>query len=38
MGFKNMKSNFAFADIALSTSMEKNRGIKGLVEINAIVN
>jgi hypothetical protein len=38
MGFKNMKGNFTFADIALSTSMEKNRAIKSLEEINAIVN
>jgi hypothetical protein len=36
MGFKNMKASFTFADIALSTSMEKNRAIKGLEEINAI--
>jgi IS5 family transposase len=37
MGFKNMKVNFTFADIALSTSMEKNRAIKRMEEINAIV-
>ena len=36
MGFKNMKVNFTFADMALSTSMEKNRAIKRMEEINAI--
>jgi len=38
MGFKNMKGSFTFADIALSTSMEKNRAIERMEEINAIVN
>jgi IS5 family transposase len=38
MGFKNMKRNFTFTDLSLSPSMEKNRAIKRMEEINAIVN
>ena len=37
MGFKKMKSNFTFTDISLLSSMEKNRVIKRMTEINAIV-
>ena len=37
MGFKKMKSNFTFTDISLFASMEKNRAIKRMNEINAIV-
>jgi IS5 family transposase len=37
MGFKNMKTNFTFADISLFNSMEKNRAIKRMEQINAIV-
>ena len=37
MGFKNMKTNFTFADISLFTSMEKNRAIKRMEQINATV-
>ena len=37
MGFKNMKINFTFADISLFNSMEKNRAIKRMEQINAIV-
>jgi len=34
MGFKNMKTNFTFADISLFNSMEKNRAIKRMEQIN----
>jgi IS5 family transposase len=37
MGFKNMKTNLTFADISLFTSMEKNRAIKRMEEINRVV-
>ena len=37
MGFKNMKTNFTFADISLFASMEKNRAIKRMEQINATV-
>ena len=37
MGFKNMKTNFTFADISLFASMEKNRAIKRMEQINTIV-
>ena len=37
MGFKNMKTNFTFADVSLFTSMEKNRAIKRMEEINRVI-
>jgi len=37
MGFKKMKTNFTFTDISLFTSMEKNRAIKRMEQINATV-
>jgi len=37
MGFKNMKTNFTFADLSLFNSVEKNRAIKRMEQINAIV-
>jgi len=37
MGFKNMKTNFTFADISLFNSMEKNRAIKRMEQINTTV-
>ena len=37
MGFKNMKTNFTFVDISLFNSMEKNRAIKRMEQINATV-
>jgi transposase, IS5 family len=37
MGFKNMKTNFTFADISLFNSMEKNRAIKRMEQINVTV-
>jgi len=37
MGFKNMKTNFTFADVSLFNSMEKNRAIKRMEHFNAIV-
>ena len=37
MGFKPMKTNFTFADISLFASMEKNRAIKRMEQINATV-
>lgn len=38
MGFKKMESNFSFADISLFTSLEKNRAIQRMEQINAVVN
>lgn len=38
MGFKKMESNFSFADISLFSSLEKNRAIKRMEQINAVVN
>ena len=37
MGFKKMQSNFTFTDLSLFSSMEKNRAIKRMEQINAIV-
>jgi len=37
MGFKKMQSNFTFTDISLISSMEKNRAIKRMEQINATV-
>jgi len=37
MGFKKMKNNLTFTDISLFSSIEKNRAIKRMTEINAIV-
>jgi len=37
MGFKQMKTNFTFADISLFNSIEKNRAIKRMEQINATV-
>jgi IS5 family transposase len=37
MGFKKIKANFTFADISLFSSIEKNRAIKRMEQINAIV-
>ncbi len=37
MGFKNMKTNFTFADISLFNSMEKNRAIKRMDHFNTTV-
>jgi transposase, IS5 family len=37
MGFKKMKNNLTFTDISLFSSMGKNRAIKRMTEINAIV-
>jgi hypothetical protein len=37
MGFKNMKTNFTFADLALSNSLEHNRAIERMQQINAAV-
>jgi len=37
MGFKNMKTNFTFTDISLFASMEKNRAIKRMEQINVTV-
>lgn len=38
MAFKKTESNLSFADIALFNSLERNRAIKRLQQINAIVN
>jgi len=37
MGFKKMKNNLNFTDISLFSSSEKNRAIKRMEQINAIV-
>jgi len=37
MGFKKMKTNLTFTDISLFSSIEKNRAIKRMEKINAIV-
>ncbi len=37
MGFKKMKTNLTFTDISLFSSIEKNRAIKRMEQINAIV-
>jgi IS5 family transposase len=37
MSFKKMKTNFTFTDISLFASMEKNRAIKRMEQINATV-
>jgi IS5 family transposase len=37
MGFKQMNSNFTFTDISLFASMEKNRAIKRMEQINATI-
>ena len=38
MGFKKMERNVSFADISLLASLEKNRAIKRMEQINAVVN
>jgi len=38
MGFKKMKTNLTFTDLALFSSIEKNRAIKRMEQISAIVN
>ena len=38
MGFKKMKTNLTFTDLSLFASIEKNRAIKRMEQINAIVN
>jgi hypothetical protein len=37
MGFKKMETNFSFADVYLFSSLEPNRAIKRMEQINAIV-
>ena len=37
MGFKKMETNFIFTDISLFTSMEHNRAIARMEQINTIV-
>ena len=38
MGFKKMKTNLTFTDLSLLSSIEKNRAITRMEQINAIVN
>jgi len=38
MGFKKMKTNLTFTDLSLFASIEKDRAIKRMEQINAIVN
>jgi len=37
MSFKKMETNFSFADISLFSSLERNRAVKRMQQINAIV-
>jgi transposase, IS5 family len=37
MSFKKMETNFSFADISLFPSLERNRAIKRMQQINAVV-
>lgn len=37
MGFKKMETNFSFADVSLFSSLEHDRAIKRMQQINAIV-
>ena len=37
MGFKKMETNFTFTDISLFTSMEHNRAIARMEQINTII-
>ena len=37
MGFKNMKTNLTFADISIFNSLEKNRAIQRMEDINRTV-
>lgn len=37
MSFGKMETNFSFADISLFPSLERNRAIKRMQQINAIV-
>ena len=38
MGFKKMETNLTFTDLSLASSIEKNRAIKRMEQINTIVN
>ena len=38
MGFKKMKNNLTFTDLSLFSSIEKNRAIRRMKQINSIVN
>jgi len=38
MGFKKVETNLTFTDISVFSSIEKNRAIKRMEQINAIVN
>jgi len=38
MSFKKMDANLSFADIALFNSLNRNRAIKRMQQINAVVN
>ena len=38
MGFKKMETNLTFTDLSLSSSIEKNRAMQRMEQINSIVN
>jgi len=38
MGFKKIKTNLTFTDLSLFSSIEKNRAIQRMEQINTIVN
>ena len=38
MGFKKIDPKISFAELALSSSMEKNRSLKTLEQMNKVIN
>ena len=38
MGFKNIESKIGFAELALASSMAKNRNLKTLEQLNKVIN
>ena len=37
MGYKRWNQNISFADVALNSSMEKNRTLKTMEQINQVI-
>ena len=37
MGFKNIESKIGFAELAFSSSMEKNRSLQTLEQMNKVI-
>ena len=38
MGFKNIESKIGFAELALASSMAKNRNLKTLKQLDKVIN